>query len=69
MFQEQGILRPDIRITRIKSSTAALLHHELHMIVDESWIWNAYRTVTPAHVLTYQGVPIVSVYKRQARKK
>jgi 4-amino-4-deoxy-L-arabinose transferase-like glycosyltransferase len=69
MFQEQGILRPDIRVTRIKSSTAALLHHELHMIVDESWIWNAYRTVTPAHVLTYQGVPIVSVYKRPARKK
>jgi hypothetical protein len=69
MFREEGSLRPDIRITRIKKSKAGILHHELHMIVDESWIWSAYKTITPAHVLTYQGVPIVSVYERKAKKK
>ena len=30
----------------------------------EAWIWNAYDTFTPTYVLTYHGVPIVSVYTR-----
>lgn len=62
MFREEGALRRDLRITSVKQSTAALLHHELHMIRNEAWIWNRYGTFTPEHVLTYQGVPIVSVY-------
>jgi len=69
MFKEEGALRADIRSVQVKASDFALLHHELHMIRDESWIWNIYRTIAPRHVLTYQGVPIVSVYERPAARK
>ncbi|MDD5307741.1 MAG: glycosyltransferase family 39 protein [Deltaproteobacteria bacterium] len=64
MFREEGALRRDIRSTDVRRSSFALLHHELHMIRNEAWIWNDYGTIVPAHVLTYQGVPIVSVYER-----
>ncbi len=69
MFREEGTLRRDIKSVKIKSSAYALLHHELHMVRNESWIWNQYRTTTPEHVLTYQGVPMVSIYKRPPRPK
>ncbi len=65
MFKEEGTLRRDIRPERITRSDFALTHHELHMIVDEANIWNSYSTFTPVHVLTYQGVPIVSIYRRE----
>ena len=64
MFKEDKLLRSDIRLSAISGSRFALVHHELHMIVVESWIWNRYKIHNPAHVLTYQGVPIVSVYAR-----
>jgi hypothetical protein len=64
MFREQGIVRRDIRAAiRPNDADFALLHHELHMIHNETWIWNAYNSITPVHVLTYQGVPMVSVYR------
>ncbi|MCK9463445.1 MAG: glycosyltransferase family 39 protein [Proteobacteria bacterium] len=63
MFREQGLVRRDIRAAnRPQDAEFALLHHELHMIHNETWIWNAYRSIAPVHVLTYQGVPMVSVY-------
>ena len=65
MFREEGTLRADIQSTgSIGRSDWALIHHELHMIRQESWIWNNYKTIAPVHVLKYQGVPIVSVYRR-----
>jgi hypothetical protein len=67
MFKEQKIIRRDIRSTEKPSDAQfSLLHHELHMIHNESWIWNAYHSIVPAHVLTYQGVPLVSVYRKPA---
>jgi len=68
MFRQQGIIRRDIRAAnRPDEADFSLLHHELHMIHNETWIWNAYRTIAPVHVLTYQGVPMVSVYERPVR--
>ncbi len=65
MFREEGMIRRDIRNQlKLKSAHYALVHHELHMIRNESWIWNLWKTITPEYVLTYQGVPIVSVYKK-----
>ncbi|MDJ0762964.1 MAG: glycosyltransferase family 39 protein [Myxococcota bacterium] len=64
MFQQEQLLRPDIRIGTLKQASFALMHHELHMIRNEAWIWNAFGTFIPSHVLTYQGVPIVSIYER-----
>jgi len=64
MYHEDGILNRNIRAVRLKDSNVALLHHELHMILAEAWIWARYDTFVPTHVLTYHGVPIISVYTR-----
>ena len=68
MFREDGSLRPDIRNSKIAGSDFALVHHELHMILVDTYIWNEYGAVHPAHVLTYQGVPMVSVYENPKRR-
>ncbi len=64
MYHEDGTLHRNIHAARLDRSNVALLHHELHMVLAEAWIWNAYDTFTPTYVLTYHGVPIVSVYTR-----
>ncbi|HWN68109.1 MAG TPA: glycosyltransferase family 39 protein, partial [Haliangium sp.] len=46
-------------------STIALVIHERHFNRHDYMIWDDYGTVQPAHVLTFQGVPIVSVYVRE----
>jgi 4-amino-4-deoxy-L-arabinose transferase-like glycosyltransferase len=64
MYVEEGQLRKDIAFSRLQQSDFALLQHELHMIRNEAWIWNEYDTIVPVHVLTYQGVPLISIYQR-----
>ncbi len=68
MYQEDGILNSSLRPSRLAESDVALLHHELHMIMVEARIWARYKTFTPAHVLTYQGVPIISIYVKDSGK-
>jgi len=63
MFRTDGTLRRDIRSSNIKGSDYALVHHELHMIMVDTYIWNAYGVHNPVFVSTYQGVPMVSVYE------
>ncbi len=48
----------------VRRSKLALVVHELHFNRHDYMIWAAYGTVQPAFVLTFQGVPIVSVYRR-----
>ena len=48
----------------VRASDAALVVHELHFNKYEYMIWAAYGTVRPAHVLTLDGVPLVTVYTR-----
>lgn len=48
----------------INGSQAALLVHELHFAKYDFMIWNGYGTVQPAEVLTLDGVPLVSLYRR-----
>jgi hypothetical protein len=48
----------------IARSKYAIVIHELHFNRHDYLIWNSYGTVQPAYVLTDDGVPIVSVYKR-----
>jgi 4-amino-4-deoxy-L-arabinose transferase-like glycosyltransferase len=68
MFREDGTLRRDIRNSKIKGSDFALVHHELHMILVDTYIWNEHGALHPARVLTYQGVPMVSVYENPKRR-
>lgn len=66
MYKRDGILNKNLVASRLGKSNVALMHHELHMIRNESWIWSRYGTFTPVHVLTYQGVPIVSVFYKNS---
>ena len=42
----------------------AIVHHELHMNEVDYQIWTAFQSPAVAYVLTHDGVPIVSVYRR-----
>lgn len=60
-------LRPDIVDAGGLSATeAALVVHEKHFAAVDYAIWEAYGHVGPAEVLTLDGVPLVSVYVRDA---
>jgi hypothetical protein len=64
MIDERRV-RPDLRgVGSISESTYALVHHELHMNEVDYEIWIAYGTDAPAYVVTHDGVPIVSIYRR-----
>jgi len=38
--------------------------HERHFLRHDYMIWDVFGTVQPVYVLTFQGVPLVSVYAR-----
>jgi hypothetical protein len=42
----------------------AIVHHEQHINEVDYNIWTEYHSVAPDYVLTHDGVPIISVYKR-----
>jgi 4-amino-4-deoxy-L-arabinose transferase-like glycosyltransferase len=64
MLQRDGRLRQDLRpVWQVGEGEFAIVHHELHMNEVDYQIWTAYQSPSPAHVLTYDGVPIVSVYR------
>jgi 4-amino-4-deoxy-L-arabinose transferase-like glycosyltransferase len=61
-------LRPDIGMAwDLGSADYAIVHHEQHFNIVDYQIWEAYGHVDPVYVLTYDGVPIVSVYENPAR--
>jgi hypothetical protein len=68
-YQREGLLRHDVldagmEEPAVRRSHAALVIHELHFAKYEHMIWNAYGTATPARVLSLDGVPLVTVYRR-----
>jgi hypothetical protein len=64
MLIRDGFLPPTFRATGdIARADYALVHHEKHFIEVDTEIWTTYGSVQPAHVLRYDGVPIISVYK------
>jgi 4-amino-4-deoxy-L-arabinose transferase-like glycosyltransferase len=65
MMQRDGSLRGDLRPTlAIEDSDVALYHHEPHMEGVEYQIWVDYRTTVPDSVGSYDGVPVVWLYRR-----
>jgi Dolichyl-phosphate-mannose-protein mannosyltransferase len=66
VMQEEKRIRPDIRysIWSAGDTDIAIVHHEKHMIEAEVNLWTVYDTVTPDEVLTHDGVPIITVYKK-----
>jgi 4-amino-4-deoxy-L-arabinose transferase-like glycosyltransferase len=66
-LQNEKRIRNDLggSIWSMQDTQWAFVHHELHMIETESNIWTVYGSTTPAHVLTHDGVPIITLYHRQ----
>jgi hypothetical protein len=63
---EERRVRPDLRaVGAPHEADISLVHHELHMGEIDDEIWLAYGSDAPAYVLTHDGVPIVSVYRRR----
>jgi 4-amino-4-deoxy-L-arabinose transferase-like glycosyltransferase len=64
MLWRDGLLPRSIRpAPDISTADYAIVHHEHHFAEVDFQIWTAYGSVQPAYVLTYDGVPIISVYK------
>ncbi|MEO8877524.1 MAG: glycosyltransferase family 39 protein [Polyangiaceae bacterium] len=65
-MQEEGRMRKDLRAVGSPSEADySLVQHELHMNEVDYQIWVAYGSTAPAWVLTHDGVPIISLYKRR----
>jgi 4-amino-4-deoxy-L-arabinose transferase-like glycosyltransferase len=68
MLIADGHLPPSFRaVADISRADYALVHHEKHFLEIDTQIWTTYGMVQPAHVLLYDGVPIISVYKNPRR--
>jgi hypothetical protein len=70
MYRSEGLLAPNLpdaghERQGVTRSAIALVVHERHFLRHSYMIWDVYGTVQPAYVLTFQGVPIVSVYVRE----
>ena len=72
LYRREGLVRPGLPDAghesrgAIARSQVALVIHERHFLRHDILVWRAYGTVRPAYVLTFQGVPLVSVYVRPA---
>jgi len=68
MLQRDGLLPRNITPAYdIASADFALVHHEDHFVEVDYQIWVTWDRVDPVHVLTYDGVPIISVYENPRR--
>jgi hypothetical protein len=64
MVDEKRV-RPDLRgVGTPGEGDFAIVHHELHMAEVDYQIWVAFGHDAPDYVLTHDGVPIISVYRR-----
>ena len=65
-LQAEGRVRADLQATFTpQDADMALVQHELHMNEVDHSIWVAFDTASPVAVLTHDGVPYVSVYRRR----
>ena len=68
MLARDGLLTDRIVPTSsIADADLALVHHEHHFAEVDQQIWTLYGTTKPIYVLTYDGVPIISVYENPGR--
>lgn len=69
MLHRDGALPRNIRPSpNLATADYVLVHHEHHFAEVEFQAWVAFGTRTPAHVLTYDGVPIVTIYENPRRR-
>jgi hypothetical protein len=64
MMHRDGVLPRNIRPSAdLARADYVLVHHEHHFAEVEFQAWVAFGTTEPAHVLSYDGVPIVTIYE------
>jgi 4-amino-4-deoxy-L-arabinose transferase-like glycosyltransferase len=65
---EEKRLPPTLRgVSSPADAELSIVHHEQHINEVDYNIWTEYRSSTPAYVLTHDGVPIITVYRRGRR--
>ena len=68
MLHRDGLLRRDLRVAYdMASADFAIVHHEDHFAEVDYQIWMTWGSPAPVHVLTYDGVPVISVYRNPHR--
>jgi hypothetical protein len=68
MLQRDGRLHENVRASGdLVGADYAIVHHEHHFVEVDYQLWAAWGSVRPAYVLTYDGVPIISVYENPQR--
>lgn len=67
-YRKQGLIRKDLRPAPLERADIALYHHQkaFHYIRHE--LWDFMQTRAPVHLVTLDGVPLVSVYARRGVK-
>lgn len=69
MYQKEGWAREDLRTWGIPGSQIAIFHHQRAFQGDRMKLWKEYGTFAPSHVLSIDGVPLISIYERPTELK
>lgn len=70
MLRRDGKIPPNIRGTfDLAGADYVMVHIEHHFVEVDYQAWAAFGITQPAHVLTYDGVPIVTVYENPRRRR
>ncbi|MEM9859972.1 MAG: glycosyltransferase family 39 protein [Myxococcota bacterium] len=63
MLQRDGLIPANIRGSwSLSRADLVMVHHEDHFAEIDAQAWVAFGDASPLHVLTYDGVPIISIY-------
>jgi hypothetical protein len=69
MLKRDGHLPDNIRVSgSLSDADYVLVQHEHHMAEVDFQAWQLFGSVQPVHVLTYDGVPIISIYEHPRRR-
>jgi hypothetical protein len=64
MLKRDGHLPGNIHVSgSMSEADYVLVQHEHHMAEVDFQAWQLFGSVQPVHVLTYDGVPIISIYE------
>ncbi len=69
MYRRDDLVRRDLRPASKHSSQFALYHHQRAFAWPLSRTWKSYGTYAPAHVVSIDGVPLLSVYERPEKEE
>ena len=70
MLRRDGKIPANIRPSGdLARADYVLVHHEDHFAEVEHQAWVAFGSTAPAHVLTYDGVPIVTIYENPRSRR